>query len=421
MPDSQPHFEVVAECPHTRARAGLLHTPHGTIETPVFMPVGTQGSVKGLTQKMLSEELGARIILGNTYHLFLRPGHQTVAKLGGLHRFIHWPGAILTDSGGFQVFSLSALRKITEDGVIFRSHLDGSEHAFTPESTVEVQQAFGSDIMMVLDECTEYPVSREYARASMQRTIRWAGRGMVHWGKTGGKTGTQTGFQVSGHETKGGRETRTSDSPSTDEKPFGGAAQQAGPPAPMLFPIVQGSMFADLRRECAQRLCELDAPGYAIGGVSVGEPRALSLEMVEATEDILPRNRPRYVMGVGMLDELGEYVARGVDMMDCVLPTRNARNGYLFTSHGRIIIKNSRWADDPRPIDETCSCYTCRNHSRAYLRHLFLAREMLFGTLATFHNLAMYLDRLRQIREAILIGELPAYLAGIRVDTSQSE
>ena len=403
MPDNKPHFEVVAECPHTRARAGLLHTPHGTIETPVFMPVGTQGSVKGLTQKMLGEELGARIILGNTYHLYLRPGHERIAKLGGLHRFMNWPGAILTDSGGFQVFSLSSLRKISDDGVVFRSHLDGSEHAFTPESAVEIQRALGSDIMMVLDECTEYPVSHAHAQASMQRTIQWAGRGMAHWA------------QISGCETSANESVRAS------EPPAGEPARRAAAPAPVLFPIVQGSMFPGLRRECARRLCELDAPGYAIGGLSVGEPRALSLEMVEATEDILPRDSPRYVMGVGMLDELGEYVARGADMMDCVLPTRNARNGYFFTSAGRIIIKHSRWADDPRPVDENCSCYTCRNHSRAYLRHLFLAREMLFGTLATFHNLAIYLDRLRRIREAILIGQLPAYLARIRSDTAQSE
>ena len=414
LPDKKFHFEVVAECPHTRARAGLLHTAHGTIETPVFMPVGTQGSVKGLTQKMLGEELGARIILGNTYHLYLRPGYETIAKLGGLHRFISWPGAILTDSGGFQVFSLSSLRKITDEGVVFRSHLDGSEHSFTPESTVDVQRALGSDIMMVLDECTEYPVSHEHARASMQRTIRWAERGMAHWA------------QVSGGETSAPRETSTKDSVRASQPPAGEPARQAGAPAPvlfppLLFPIVQGSMFGDLRRECARRLCELDAPGYAIGGLSVGEPRALSLEMVEATEDILPRGRPRSVLGVGMLDELGEYVARGADMMDCVLPTRNARNGYFFTSAGRIIIKHSRWSDDPRPIDENCCCYTCRNYSRAYLRHLFLAREMLFCTLATFHNLAIYLDRLRQIREAILIGELPAYLARIRSDTAQSE
>ena len=403
MADSKPHFEIVAECPRTRARAGLLHTAHGTIETPVFMPVGTQGSVKGLTQKMLGEELGARIILGNTYHLYLRPGHETIAKLGGLHRFINWPGAILTDSGGFQVFSLSSLRKITDDGVVFRSHLDGSEHAFTPESTVEIQQALGSDIMMVLDECTEYPVSHEHARASMERTIQWAGRGIVHWARNSrGETGT-------------GESTQSDEA--ADREP----SQRSVARAPLLFPIVQGSMFGDLRRECAQRLCELDAPGYGIGGLSVGEPRTLSLEMVEATEDILPRTRPRYVMGVGMLDELGEYVARGADMMDCVLPTRNARNGYLFTSAGRIIIKNSRWSDDPRPVDESCSCYTCRNYSRAYLRHLFLAREMLFSTLATFHNLAVYLDRLRRIREAILIGELPAYLARIRSAAVVSE
>ena len=377
-------FEIVAECPHTRARAGLLHTAHGTIETPVFMPVGTLGSVKGLTQRMLAEELGARIVLANTYHLYLRPGHETVGQLGGLHGFMNWGGAILTDSGGFQVFSLSSLRKITDDGVIFRSHLDGSEHVFTPESTIDAQRALGSDVMMVLDECTEYPVSREYAKVSMERTIDWAKRGLRHW-----RAGTE-------------RDAEAGDSAEAERFPQ------------MLFPIVQGSMFPELRRECAGRLVELDAPGYAIGGLSVGEPRGLSLEMVEATEPILPRDKPRYVMGVGMLDELGEYVARGVDMMDCVLPTRNARNGYLFTSEGRLIIKNSEWKADPRPVDENCACYTCRNHSRAYLRHLFLGREMLYCTLATIHNLTVYLDRLREIREAIQIGEFPAYLARVQ-------
>ena len=382
--DMDNRFEIVAECPHTRARAGLLHTAHGTIETPVFMPVGTLGSVKGLTQRMLAEELGARIVLANTYHLYLRPGHETVADLGGLHGFMNWPGAILTDSGGFQVFSLSSLRKITDDGVIFRSHLDGSEHVFTPESTIDVQRALGSDVMMVLDECTAYPVSREYAKASMERTIDWAERGVRHW-RTESEADAERGL-------------------SAEAKRF----------PPMLFPIVQGSMFPDLRRECAERLVDLDAPGYAIGGLSVGEPRALSFEMVEASEPILPRDKPRYVMGVGMLDELGEYVARGVDMMDCVLPTRNARNGYLFTSQGRLIIKNSEWKADPRPVDENCACYSCRNHSRAYLRHLFLAREMLYSTLATLHNLTVYLDRLREIREAIQIGEFPAYLARVR-------
>ena len=379
-------FEIVAECPRTRARAGLLHTAHGTIETPVFMPVGTLGSVKGLTQRMLAEELGAQIVLANTYHLYLRPGHETVAQLGGLHRFMNWQGAILTDSGGFQVFSLSALRKITDDGVIFRSHLDGSEHTFTPESTVDVQWALGSDVMMVLDECTEYPVSREYAKASMERTVGWAERGLRHWRATAGE--------------------HASDS--------SGKGSRGKVPPPMLFPIVQGSMFPDLRHECAKRLVEMDAPGYAIGGLSVGEPRALSFEMVEATEPILPRAKPRYVMGVGMLDELAEYVARGVDMMDCVLPTRNARNGYLFTSEGRLIIKHSEWKADARPVDENCACYTCRNHSRAYLRHLFQAGEMLYSTLATLHNLTVYLDRLREIREAIQIGEFPAYLARVR-------
>jgi queuine tRNA-ribosyltransferase len=349
----------------------LLHTPHGTIETPVFMPVGTQASVKGLTQRMLWEELGAGIILANTYHLFLRPGHGVIEELGGLHGFMSWPGAVLTDSGGFQVFSLAGLRKVTGEGVIFRSHLDGSEHVFTPESTVDVQRALGSDVMMVLDECTEYPVSHERARASMEMTLRWAGRAFRHWRA-------------------------------------GDHARQA------LFPIVQGSMFGDLRRECAERLVELDAPGYAIGGLSVGEPRGLSYEMVEASEPFLPRDKPRYVMGVGMLAELGEYVARGVDMMDCVLPTRNARNGYLFTSEGPLVIKNAQWARDGRPVDESCGCYTCRNFSRGYLRHLFLAREMLFGTLATLHNVFTYLDRMKRIREAILLGDLPEYLALIR-------
>jgi len=373
-------FEVVGECPHTRARAGLLHTAHGTIETPVFMPVGTQASVKGLTPRMLWEELGAGIILANTYHLYLRPGHKVVEELGGLHGFMSWPGAVLTDSGGFQVFSLAGLRRVTEDGVIFRSHLDGSEHVFTPESTVDVQRALGSDVMMALDECTEYPASRERARASMETTLRWAERAFRHW--RGGEL-----------EHRGGA----------------------------LFPIVQGSMVADLRRECTERLVELDAPGYAVGGLSVGEPRGMSYEMVQASEPLLPRDRPRYVMGVGMLAELGEYVALGVDMMDCVLPTRNARNGYLFTSGGPVLIKNAQWARDGRPVDENCPCYTCRNFSRGYLRHLFLAREMLFGTLATAHNVFTYLDRMKRIREAILLGELPEYLALIRaLDTERT-
>ncbi len=367
-----PHFEIVAECPVTRARAGVLHTAHGTVETPVFMPVGTQGSVKGLTPKHLQEELDAPIILGNAYHLYLRPGHETVAQCGGLHAFINWPRAILTDSGGYQVFSLSALRKVGEQGVEFRSHLDGSKHFFSPESAVEMQTALGGDVMMALDECTEYPAAEPRARRSMELSARWAERAFRHWRK------------------------------------------QPAPCGQLLFPIVQGSMHRALRRECARRLLELDAPGYAVGGLSVGEPRGLSYAMVAATEDILPRGRPRYAMGVGALDELGEYVAQGVDMMDCVLPTRNARNGCLFTSAGKIVIKNAAHARADKPVDAACRCYVCQNFSRAYLRHLFLAKELLFHTLAALHNLSMYLDRMRRIREAILVGEFPAYLKELR-------
>jgi queuine tRNA-ribosyltransferase len=374
-------FEVVAECRHTRARAGLLHTPHGTIATPVFMPVGTQATVKGLTQRDLAEDLGVTILLANTYHLYLRPVHELIRKLGGLHRFMSWPNAILTDSGGFQVFSLSGLRKITEQGVVFQSHLNGDLHTFTPESTVDVQFAYGSDILMVLDECPEFPVSHAYARESMQRTLRWARRATEYY------------------------KSKISQVPDL----------ACGPAGQALFPIVQGSTFADLRRECATALVDLDAEGYAIGGLSVGEPRPLSLQMVEATEDLLPRHKPRYAMGVGMPAELPEYVARGVDMMDCVLPSRNARNGYLFTSEGRLIIKHARYKDDERPVDEKCGCYTCRSYSRAYLRHLFLAGEILFAALATRHNLRRYLDIMREIRHAILSDTFPEYLRSARV------
>jgi queuine tRNA-ribosyltransferase len=367
-------FEIEAVCPVTGARAGLLHTAHGTVETPVFMPVGTQATVKGLTPRQLLEELGARIILANTYHLFLRPGHELIESLGGLHGFMQWPRAILTDSGGFQVWSLSRLRKVKEEGVVFRSHLNGDAHLFTPESVVDVQLALGSDILMMLDECTAYPASRAEAKASMELTLRWARRGMEHYRRR--------------------------------------LAER--PRAQALFPIVQGSMYADLRRQCAEELVRLDAPGYAIGGLSVGEPRALSLEMTEAAVPLLPAGRPRYVMGVGLPEELPEYVARGVDMMDCVMPTRNARNGCLFTSEGRVIIKQAQYRDDPRPLDPACSCYTCRTFSRAYLRHLFQAGEILFSTLATLHNLTHYLDIARRMREAILLGTFPAFLNAVR-------
>ncbi len=364
-------FELQATCPETGARAGILHTAHGDVETPVFMPVGTQATVKGLLARDLLNDLDAKIILGNTYHLFLRPGHETIRKLGGLHGFMSWPRAILTDSGGFQVFSLDSLRKVTDEGVLFRSHLNGDPHMFTPESTIDVQMALGSDIMMVLDECLAYPASHEHARVSTERTLRWARSAYTHY-----------------RSRADGRQA--------------------------CFPIVQGSMFADLRRQCAEQLLELDADGYAIGGLSVGEPRALSLEMTEVTAPLLPADRPRYVMGVGMPDELPEYVARGIDMMDCVLPSRNARNGYLFTRSGRVIIKQAQYKEDASPVDESCNCYTCRNFSRAYLRHLFLASEISYATLATLHNLHRYLDIMGEIRQAILVGRYPAYLRSHR-------
>lgn len=367
-------FELQAECPQTGARAGLLHTAHGTVETPVFMPVGTQATVKGVRQSELADELDAKILLANTYHLYLRPGHETVARLGGLHRFMSWPRAILTDSGGYQVFSLAHLRQVSDEGVLFRSHVNGDTHLFTPESTVDVQLALGSDILMALDECLAYPASREAARQSVARTVRWARAAMAHYRRRA----------------------------------------SAGPLPNLLFPIVQGSMFADLRVECASQLVELEAAGYAIGGLSVGEPRPLSLEMVEATVPLLPRQAPRYVMGVGLPEELAEYVARGVDMMDCVLPTRNARNGCLFTTRGRLIIKQARYKEDPAPVDEACRCSTCRNYSRAYLRHLFQAGEILYATLATVHNIYRYLDIMRRMRQAILEGTFARYLKEVR-------
>src|SRR6516225_888648 len=365
-------FEVQAVCKDTGARAGVLHTAHGEVETPVFMPVGTQATVKGVLARDLMDDLDAKIVLGNTYHLYLRPGQEVIQRLGGLHRFMAWPRAILTDSGGFQVFSLDRLRKVSDQGVLFRSHLNGDAHMFTPESTIDVQMALGSDIMMVLDECLAYPASHEAARVSTERTLRWACSAYKHY-----------------------RE-RCSD------------GMRA------CFPVVQGSMFADLRRHCTSELLQLEADGYAIGGLSVGEPRALSLEMTEIVAPLLPRDRPRYVMGVGMPDELPEYVARGIDMMDCVLPSRNARNGYFFTSAGRVVIKQTQYKDDPRPVDEACDCYCCRSFSRAYLRHLFLAAEMTFSTLATLHNLKRYLGIMREMREAILGGRFAAYLRDLR-------
>ncbi len=336
------------------------------------MPVGTQGTVKGLTPRDLLNDLDAKIILGNTYHLFLRPGHERIERWGGLHKFMAWPRAILTDSGGFQVFSLESIRKVTDEGVLFRSHLNGDPHFFSPENTVDIQLALGSDIIMMLDECLAYPVAHKLALASIHRTIRWAHAGYEHYLQR------KTGLHCA------------------------------------LFPIVQGSMYPDLRTACAEALLPLDAPGYAIGGLSVGEPRPLSLEMVDVTAPLLPVDKPRYVMGVGMPEELPEYVARGVDMMDCVLPTRNARNGYLFTSEGKIVIKQTRYADDEGPLDPACGCYTCLTFTRAYLRHLFQAGEILFSTLATLHNLRFFLDIMRGVRQAILLGKFAEYLQSLR-------
>jgi queuine tRNA-ribosyltransferase len=368
-------FEIQAQCPETGARAGLLHTAHGTIETPVFMPVGTQGTVKALSPRNLLDDLNAQIILANTYHLFLRPGPERIEHLGGLHTFMAWPRAILTDSGGFQVFSLDSLRKVSDEGVLFRSHLDGDPHLFTPERTIDIQLALGSDIMMVLDECLPYPAEHSAALESMHRTVRWARSGYAHYLRR--EKGLDCG----------------------------------------LFPIVQGSMFPDLRRACAEALVELNAPGYAIGGLSVGEPRELSQEMAALTAPLLPPDRPRYAMGVGMPEELPQYVAHGIDMMDCVLPTRNARNGYLFTSQGKIAIKQAQYIEDAGPLDAACGCYTCRTFSRAYLRHLFQAGEILFSTLATLHNTHYYLDLMRRMRAAIIAGEFPAFLRSATSET----
>ncbi|HEX4310507.1 MAG TPA: tRNA guanosine(34) transglycosylase Tgt [Acidobacteriaceae bacterium] len=363
------------------ARRATLTLPHGAVETPVFMPVGTQATVKAVPQDLL-EALDVRILLGNTYHLYLRPGHEAIRRMGGLHRFMSWDQAILTDSGGFQVFSLSELRKVTEEGVAFRSHIDGSSHFFSPEHSMDVQIALGSDIAMAFDECTEYPADRARARASLDMTLRWAERSRTH-------------FEAHQHERPWGR----GGAPGT-----GHGAQDFEGKTPSLFGIVQGGMFGDLRRESAERLVEMDFPGYAIGGLSVGEPRELTREMIAATLPLLPADKPRYVMGVGYPDEIAEYARMGVDMMDCVLPTRAARHGLFFTSEGRLNIKNRRFAEDQGPADPACSCTVCRRYSRAYLRHLMAAQEPLAAVLNSLHNLAFYMETMRKVRKEIAAG-----------------
>ena len=348
-------YELIKEDPRTRARRGRLHTPHGTIETPVFMPVGTAGTVKA----MLPEEvksLGAEIILSNTYHLYLRPGHDIVREAGGLHKFMNWDRPILTDSGGFQVFSLGAMRKISEEGVKFRSHIDGSSHMITPEKSMEIQNALGSDIMMAFDECAPYPADYSYVKNSLERTTRWLRR-----------------CKEAHKDTE----------------------RQS------LFGIMQGGMYKDLRYQSAMEIVELDLPGYAIGGLSVGEPREIMYEVLDYATDYLPKDKPRYVMGVGTPDHLFEGVERGVDMFDCVLPTRLARNGSAMTSHGKVNIKNAKFERDFTPLDHECDCYVCRNYSRAYLRHLFKANEILSSMLLSYHNLHFLVHTMQNIREAI--------------------
>ena len=351
------------------ARRGELRTRHGAVQTPAFMPVGTQGAVKAVRQDEL-ETLGAQIILGNTYHLLLRPGDELIARRGGLHRFLGWERALLTDSGGFQVFSLASRRRISDDGVEFRSHLDGTPHLLTPERAADAQARLGADVAMVLDECPAYEASREMTAVAVERSARWARRGRDRL------------LALRGREVEGVAATNP------------GQAQ---------FGIVQGGVFDDLRRESVDRTLEVGFEGYAIGGLSVGEPRTLMHETAETVAARLPASQPRYLMGVGTPEDLVECVARGIDVFDCVLPTRNARNGQLFTSAGRLNIRNARYAEDDGPVDPRCGCYTCRRHSRAYLRHLHMAGEMTAGALNTLHNLSFYLDTMRGIREAIVL------------------
>lgn len=346
----------------TAARVGFLETPHGRIETPVFMPVGTQATVKTITPEELTT-LGAEIILSNTYHLYLRPGHDLVAEAGGLHQFMHWDKPILTDSGGFQVFSLSDLRKIGEEGVTFRSHIDGSSHLFTPEKVMEIEMALGADIAMAFDECTRYPCTYEEALQALERTTRWAAR-----------------CKDSHHH-----------------------------PRQALFGIVQGGTFPELRARSAREIVELDFPGYAIGGLSVGEPKPLMYEILDTTVPLLPADKPRYLMGVGSPDCLVEGVARGIDMFDCVLPTRIARNGTVFVPEGKLVIRNAEYARDFNPIDERCGCYACQNYSRAYIRHLIKADEILGIRLTTIHNLYFLADLMKQIRLAIAQDWFPEF------------
>lgn len=355
-------FDVIKVCHRTGARAGVLTTPHGVVPTPVFMPVGTLATVKTMTPEELVE-VGARIILSNTYHLYLRPGHDLIAKAGGLHRFMHWDGPVLTDSGGFQVFSLGDFRQLSDDGVTFRSHIDGSSHFFSPEKAAEIQMALGSDIAMAFDECPPYPCTWEEARRAVERTTRWAERCL---------------------------------------KAHRGNGQ-------VMFGIVQGSAYRDLREASARAITSLDFPGYAVGGLSVGEPKPLMYETLEYTVPLLPDEKPRYLMGVGSPDCLVEGVLRGIDMFDCVLPTRIARNGTVLTSRGKLVVRNAEYARDFRPLDPQCGCYTCRHYTRAYVRHLIKCNEILGLRLTTIHNLHFLISLMDDVRQAILDDRLPEF------------
>lgn len=348
-------YELIKKSSESNARLGKLYTPHGVIDTPVFMPVGTQATVKAMTPDEL-KEIGAKIILSNTYHLHMRPGEKLIEKAGGLHDFMHWDRSILTDSGGFQVFSLAKLRDITEDGVMFKSHLDGSKHFISPEKAIQIENSLGADIIMCFDECLPYPCEYDYAKKSLYRTIRWAERCKLEHKNT---------------------------------------EKQA------LFGIIQGGMYKDLREESVREMTDLDFPGYSIGGLSIGEPKNMMYDVLDYTTPIMPENKPRYLMGVGSPDCLIEGALRGVDMFDCVLPTRIARNGTVFTSKGKLVIRNAEYAEDMRPLDDECDCYACRNFSRAYIRHLFKAKEILAARLATIHNLRFLIRLMEQIRQAI--------------------
>ncbi|HEX3820159.1 MAG TPA: tRNA guanosine(34) transglycosylase Tgt [Candidatus Sulfotelmatobacter sp.] len=417
------HIEKVSG----NARLGRLVTPHAAIETPVFMPVGTGASVKGVPQETL-EELGAQIILGNTYHLYLRPGVATVRKMGGLHAFMSWRRAILTDSGGFQVFSLNELRKVNEEGVMFRSHLDGSPHFFSPESAMEAQIGLGADIIMAFDECTEYPADASRTRASMEMTARWAARSKkyfeehkneVPWhadpnpqppvltdarGATDALVRGGGGTNLDGEPSGAAREQQLPRFARNDKSYFApndNSRLQGQNRTQSLFGIVQGGMDRALRKESAERTIEIGFSGYAIGGLSVGEPRELTREIVESTLEHLPKDKPRYLMGVGTPEEIVEYANLGVDMMDCVLPTRAARHGLLFTSEGKVSIKQARYAQDGGPLDPNCGCRVCQRYSRAYLRHLYASNEVLAQVLNTIHNLSYYLDTMKKLRAGL--------------------